>query len=154
MTACYFFKSTSSQGDIVAGRITGTAELTIGAVARQAAVRTSALRYYESVGLLRAPRRVSGRRVYDADVLGILRLVKLAQGAGFTVAEIRHLLHGFNRTTPASERWQAMAAGKLRDVKLLIDRAHEMQRVLEALMTCKCTDLADCVRPARRSAGR
>jgi MerR family redox-sensitive transcriptional activator SoxR len=138
----------------VADRTAGTAGLTIGAVARQAAVRTSALRYYESVGVLRPPRRVSGRRVYDADVLDILRLVKLAQGAGFTVAEIRRLLHGFDRTTPASERWQAMAAGKLRDVKLLIDRAREMQRVLEALMTCKCADLADCVRPARPIAAR
>jgi MerR family redox-sensitive transcriptional activator SoxR len=138
----------------VAHRTTGTAGLTIGAVARQAAVRTSALRYYESVGLLRPPRRVSGRRVYDAEVLDILRLVKLAQGAGFTVAEVRRLLHGFDRTTPASQRWRAMAAAKLRDIKLLIDRAHEMQRVLEALMTCKCTDLAECVRPARPVAAR
>ena len=32
-------------------------ELTIGAVARQAGLRPSALRYYESIGLLPAPRR-------------------------------------------------------------------------------------------------
>ena len=123
--------------------------LTIGAVARQAHVRTSALRYYESVGLLGPPRRVSGRRVYDADVLVVLRLVHLAKGAGFTVAEIRRLLHGFDRTTPASARWQAMAARKLRDVTELIGRARRMQHVLEALLTCQCVELADCVRPAR-----
>jgi MerR family transcriptional regulator, redox-sensitive transcriptional activator SoxR len=125
---------------------TGTG-LTIGAVARQAQVRTSALRYYESVGLLGPPRRVSGRRVYDADVLVVLRLIHLAKGAGFTVAEIRRLLHGFDRTTPASARWQAMAARKLRDVTELIGRARQMQRVLEALLSCKCVDLAECVRP-------
>jgi MerR family redox-sensitive transcriptional activator SoxR len=121
--------------------------LTIGAVARQAQVRTSALRYYESVGLLGPPRRVSGRRVYDAEVLVVLRLIHLAKGAGFTVAEIRRLLHGFDRATPASARWQAMAARKLRDVTELIGRARHMQRVLEALLTCKCVDLAECVRP-------
>ena len=90
---------------------------------------------------------MSGRRVYDADVLVVLRLVRLAKGAGFTVAEIRRLLHGFDRTTPASARWQAMAARKLRDVTELIGRARQMQRVLEALLSCKCVDLAECVRP-------
>jgi MerR family transcriptional regulator, redox-sensitive transcriptional activator SoxR len=130
------------------GESTGTnAGLTIGDVARQAQVRTSALRYYESVGLLGTPRRLSGRRVYDADVLIVLRLINLAKGAGFTMAEIRRLLHGFDRATPASARWQAMAAQKLRDVTELIGRARHMQRVLEALLTCKCVDLAECVRP-------
>jgi hypothetical protein len=57
------------------------------------------------------------------------------------------LLHGFDRTTPASARWQAMAARKLRDVTELIGRARQMQRVLEALLSCKCVDLAECVRP-------
>ena len=131
----------------MAEREGASAGLTIGAVARQAQVRTSALRYYESVGLLGSPRRVSGRRVYDADVLVVLRLILLAKGAGFTVAEIRRLLHGFDRTTPASARWQAMAARKLRDVTELIGRARHMQRVLQALLTCECVDLADCVRP-------
>jgi DNA-binding transcriptional MerR regulator len=92
---------------------------------------------------------VSGRRVYDADVLVVLRLIHLAKGAGFTMAEIRRLLHGFDRTTPASARWQAMAARKLRDVTELIGRARQMQRVLEALLTCKCVDLAECVRPVQ-----
>jgi MerR family transcriptional regulator, redox-sensitive transcriptional activator SoxR len=131
----------------VAERESASVGLTIGAVARQAQVRTSALRYYESVGLLGPPRRVSGRRVYDADVLVVLRLIHLAKGAGFTVAEIRRLLHGFDRTTPASARWQAMAARKLRDVTELIGRARQMQRVLEELLSCKCVDLAECVRP-------
>lgn len=132
--------------------------LAIGEVARQAGVRTSTLRYYESVGLLGPPRRVSGRRVYSADVLDVLRLVQLAKGAGFTVAEIRRLLQGFDRATPASARWQAMAARKLRDVTELIDRARDMRRVLDALLTCKCVELADCVRPpgpvTARSAAR
>jgi MerR family transcriptional regulator, redox-sensitive transcriptional activator SoxR len=138
----------------VADRTPPTAGLTIGAVARQAKVRTSTLRFYESVGLLAAPRRVSGRRVYDADVLDVLRLVNLAKGAGFTVAEIRRLLHGFDRATPASARWQAMAARKLRDVTVLIERARGMQQVLEALLTCECVELADCARPPRPATAR
>jgi MerR family redox-sensitive transcriptional activator SoxR len=44
-------------------------ELSIGEVARRTGVPASALRYYEDAGLLPAPRRVSGRRRYDAEVL-------------------------------------------------------------------------------------
>ena len=57
-------------------------KLTIGDLARQAGVRTSALRYYESVGLLAPPTRVNGRRVYDASAIDVLKLIRLAKGAG------------------------------------------------------------------------
>lgn len=122
-------------------------KLSIGDLARQAGVRPSALRYYESVGLLAAPTRVSGRRVYDPSAVDVLRLVQLAKSAGFSVAEIRKLLNGFDRTTPASARWQAMATRKLEDVNALIERAERMRDMLEKLLTCKCVQLAECVRP-------
>lgn len=121
--------------------------LMIGEVARRAGFRPSALRYYESVGLIEAPRRRSGRRFYDGDVLEVLRVVRLAQDAGFSLAEIRRLLHGFDRRTPASDRWRGLAERKLREVGALIERARRMQRLLEGLLACECRDLADCVRP-------
>src|SRR5437773_1963377 len=105
---------------------TASEELRIGQVARQAGVRTSKIRYYESVGLLSAPPRVSGRRAYERDVLDTLRLIQFAQDAGFTIAEIRHVLRGFDRLTPASARWQMVAREKLRDVATVIERAQRM----------------------------
>ena len=63
-------------------------DLAIGDVARRAGIRPSALRYYESIGLLPQPRRVNGRRRYDESTVRMLKLIQLAQGAGFTVAEI------------------------------------------------------------------
>ena len=122
-------------------------KLSIGDLARQAGVRPSALRYYESVGLLSPPTRVNGRRVYDASATDVLRLIQLAKSAGFSVAEIRKLLNGFDRTTPASARWQAMATRKLQDVGELIERAERMRDLLEKLLTCQCVQLAECVRP-------
>lgn len=129
-------------------------KLSIGDVARQAGVRTSALRYYESVGLLAPPTRVNGRRVYDASAVDVLRLVQLAKGAGFSVAEIRKLLNGFDRTTPASARWQAMASRKLEDVNALIARAEHMRELLEKLLTCECVQLSECVTPRPVALGR
>jgi hypothetical protein len=46
------------------------AGIMIGDLARRAGVATSALRYYEKVGLLTAPARASKRRQYDPGVLG------------------------------------------------------------------------------------
>lgn len=119
--------------------------LTIGQVAKEAGIRTSKIRYYESVGLLSAAPRVSGQRVYDPDVLNTLRLIQFAQDAGFSIDEIRHVLDGFDRRTPASERWQKVAKRKLQDVATLIERAQRMQRVLESLLSCECVQLSECV---------
>ena len=49
------------------------AGLTISEVARRAGLRPSAIRYYERIGILNAPPRVSGRRSYDPSVLQWLR---------------------------------------------------------------------------------
>jgi MerR family transcriptional regulator, redox-sensitive transcriptional activator SoxR len=49
-----------------------------------------------------APKRVSGRRRYGEDTVQMLKVVQLAQSAGFTVAEIQTLLHGFAPDTPAN----------------------------------------------------
>ena len=75
-------------------------ELAIGEVARRAGIQPSALRYYESIGLMPAPKRVSGRRRYEESTVQMLKVIQLAQQAGFTVAEIQTLLHGFAPDTP------------------------------------------------------
>src|SRR5258708_27669334 len=87
-------------------------ELTIGAVARQAGMRPSALRYYEGIGLLPAPRRVNGRRRYDPSTLQQLTVLRFARQAGFTIAEMQTLFHGFAPETPPAARWQALAGQK------------------------------------------
>jgi MerR family redox-sensitive transcriptional activator SoxR len=119
-------------------------QMSIGEVARRAGLRPSAIRYYEEVGVLPPPRRVNGRRVYDGGVLTRLALVRMAQEAGFTVAEIRLLAEGFTEDTPASERWRALAAAKLEEVDAVIARAKGMRRVLELALRCGCLRLEDC----------
>lgn len=122
-------------------------ELTISAVARRAGIRPSAIRYYESIHLLPAPRRSSGRRRYDASVLHRLALIQRAQEAGFTVAEIKSLFYDFAAEIPASERWQALAQRKLVEVEALIIRAQGMKRMLEeCVLQCRCPSLEECAR--------
>lgn len=119
-------------------------ELAIGEVARRAGIRTSALRYYERIGLLPAPKRVSGQRRYDARTVQLLKVIQLAQGAGFTVAEIQTLLHGFTPETPPAARWQPLARKKLEELDALIVRAQQMKQVLATGLNCGCLRLEDC----------
>jgi MerR family redox-sensitive transcriptional activator SoxR len=122
--------------------------MSIGEVARSVGVRPSALRYYESVGLLPAPERINGRRRYDGEVLrevlDRLAVVRLAQQAGFTISEIRTLLNGFSENTPPSERWRLLAEEKLPEVDALIERALSMKDLLERGLRCECLRLEDC----------
>lgn len=124
--------------------------LSIGEVARIAHVNASAIRYYEDEGLLRPIRRVGGRRIYDRTVFESLALIDLAQDAGFTMSEIKALLNGFDRATPASARWQALARRKLDEIAERIARAEQMRDLLERLLHCQCETLGQCVR--RRTA--
>jgi MerR family redox-sensitive transcriptional activator SoxR len=119
--------------------------LAIGEVARQAGVRPSTLCYYESVGLLPPPSRVHGHRRYDPGVFSLLAILRMAQSAGFTLAEMQLLVHGFSQETPASERWQQLARQKLQEVEARIAHAQQTKRILECLLRCECLRLEDCV---------
>lgn len=119
-------------------------ELSIGVVARMAGIKPSALRYYESIGLIPAPRRINRRRCYDAEVLQRIALVQLAQQAGFTIAEIQILLHGFAPDTPPAIRWQTLACQKMTELDALIEQAQRMKQVLETGLQCGCLRLEDC----------
>ena len=127
------------------------AELSIGEVAKRAGIATSAIRYYESEGLIPRTARRNGRRVFDETIDQRLALIELAKGAGFTVAEIKRLLGGFARRTPPGERWRALAEKKLVELDARIAEAKRMKRLLRILTGCECPTLADCSRALRSS---
>ena len=120
--------------------------LSIGEVAARTGVRPSALRYYESVGLLPPPPRVSGRRRYGELTVGFVTLVQLAQRAGFRVDEIRTLLHGFTPDVAPAARWQQLAAQKVVELDERIAAAQRMRSMLDERMRCDCRRVEDCAR--------
>jgi MerR family redox-sensitive transcriptional activator SoxR len=121
--------------------------LTIGEVAQKAGIRTSAIRYYESVGILPAASRINGIRHYDTSIFGWLTIIQMAQQAGFSVSEMWTLFNGFSSETSVSDRWQALARQKLVEVEALIRHAQAMKRILEEeLLLCRCLTFEECVR--------
>jgi len=127
--------------------------LRISEVARRTGLRSSALRYYERIGILPAPARSGGQRLYDETVLHRLALIDTARRTGFTLAEIRVLFFGFREGTSASARWRDLSRRKLAELDADLKRLHEMRRVLRRLSACcKCSELMECGR--RLHAGR
>lgn len=119
-------------------------ELAIGEIARRAGIQPSALRYYESIGLMPAPKRINGRRRYDAQTVQLLHVIQLAQQAGFTIAEIQALLHGFAPATPPAQRWRLLAQQKLRELDEQMLRMQQMKQILETGLQCGCLRIEDC----------
>ena len=119
-------------------------DLTIGEVARKAGLQTSAIRYYEKIGLLPKTQRIGGQRRYETSVLNYLEVINVAKRAGFRMDEIRHLFHGFGRGIPAFHRWQVLAQRKITEMDDLIARAKKMKLLLQKADRCKCLDLEDC----------
>jgi MerR family transcriptional regulator, redox-sensitive transcriptional activator SoxR len=128
-------------------------ELTISQVARQLGIRTSTIRYYESIAVLPPPRRQRpegtpgphGRRRYDASILDRLSFIQVAQALGFTLAEIQILVRERGADDGLAEQWQALARQKLADVERLIRHAQDVKRRLIQGLRCGCPNLDACI---------
>jgi len=118
-------------------------KLTIGEVASQAGVRTSAIRYYERRGVLPRAERVSGQRRYHPETVERLGLIGAAKQAGFNLEEVGELLRSSDEGS-ASKRLRELADRKLPEVEALIDRAERMKQWLELASDCGCSTLEAC----------
>jgi len=119
--------------------------LNIGELAEKVGLRTSAIRFYESVGLLPKPPRRSGWRRYDPSILDRLQVIQAAREVGFSIDEIRTLLDGFPKGESPSKRWQKLAKQKLPDLEAIIQRTLALKYLIEAGIECDCGDIALCI---------
>jgi MerR family transcriptional regulator, redox-sensitive transcriptional activator SoxR len=121
-----------------------TANLTIGELAANAGLKTSAIRFYERQRLLPEPERELGHRRYNTDTARRLEVIGIAKRAGFSLDEIRLLLDSSDAGRPAHEQLAALAERKLPHVEALIARAEAMRDWLEVARGCGCSSLDLC----------
>jgi len=100
--------------------------LAISDVARVFGLRTSAIRYYEQIGILPPP------------------VVQRAQESGFTLDEIRELFFGFRDATRPPKRWHELSERKIAELQLRMKRLKLMQTLLKQMQDCRCNALEDC----------
>ena len=67
-------------------------QLSIGALAKEAGVKVVTIRYYEQIGLLRAPTRTTGNyRAYGDEDARRLRFIRRCRDLGFSMDQVRDL---------------------------------------------------------------
>ena len=123
------------------------AALRRGQVAAAAAVNIETLRYYERRGLLAEPERSpGGHRLYPAEAVTVLRVIKAAQRLGFSLDEVAELLelgqHRHGKRVDAG--LQKRAREKLVEVEERINDLVAIRDNLTAALDAGCDDLLAC----------
>jgi MerR family transcriptional regulator, copper efflux regulator len=130
-----------------------THKFKIGQLASQAGIASSALRYYETAGLLGPGERTeAGYRLYEPEALGRLQFIQRAKALGLSLGEIRRLVDG-PHSDSESER-QALrhvVAHKIAETRSRIGELQFLDTELQELYTRMirqpgptCGHLGDC----------
>jgi DNA-binding transcriptional MerR regulator len=115
--------------------------LTIGELARRVGVATSTLRYYEELGLLPTPARISGQRRYPESAVGLVGIILLLRDVGFSLAEQKALMAS---RAFALDDWQRLARRKLAELDNQIAKAQTAREAIDHALHCPHEEIFDC----------
>jgi MerR family redox-sensitive transcriptional activator SoxR len=119
--------------------------LTIGELAARSGVATSALRYYEKMGLIRATRTGGNQRRYERAELRRVAFIRVAASVGIPLDEIGAALRSLpDSRTPTRADWAKLSAGwrgRLDEQITLLERLRDQ---LTSCIGCGCLSLQTC----------
>ena len=130
--------------------------LTIGELAHRTGVATSALRFYEERGLIRAERTESGHRRYPRPTARRVAFVVFAQRVGLTLEEVRAELDKLpTDRVPAREDWDRLTRTWSARIEARIAELERLKSGLTDCIGCGCLSLDRCaiLNPGDRLAG-
>jgi DNA-binding transcriptional MerR regulator len=110
--------------------------MTIGEVAKAAGVTASAIRFYESAGVLRPPSRRNGIRHYDPSVVEQLRVLRFYRSSGVSIEDLAAMFS--DDTASRSQNRHEIVVRRIEELDRLILDAQAMKRRLRKLLDCKC----------------
>lgn len=117
----------------------------IGEVAERAGIATSALRYYEEVGLIASGRTPTGQRRYPRDVLRRLAFIQAAQRVGLTLEEIAAALATLpGGRTPTTADWARLSRAWRARLDAEIASLERLRDDLTSCIGCGCLSLRSC----------
>lgn len=119
--------------------------LTIGDLADRSGLAVSAIRFYETHGIVRPLRNQGGHRRYGGADLRRLSFAMIAQRLGFPLAEIaRHLSALPADRAPDRQDWERIATGFRAEIALRIDALQQLADTLDGCIGCGCLSLDKC----------
>ena len=119
--------------------------LSIGDLAERTGLSVSAIRFYETKGLVAAMRNSGGqRRFLRADVRR-LSFVLIAQQLGFSIDQIRHQLSRLPAgRTPTRQDWTRISRAFRGELDRRIDTLTRLRDNLDGCIGCGCLSLQRC----------
>lgn len=122
-----------------------THDLAPGDVARRAGVAVSALHFYEREGLIASVRTVGNQRRYHRDVLRRIAFVRVSQGVGISLADIREALATLPEgRTPTKADWSRLSRSWRTTLDERISRLEKLRDTLDDCIGCGCLSMQSC----------
>jgi MerR family transcriptional regulator, redox-sensitive transcriptional activator SoxR len=119
--------------------------LTIGELSARSGVATSALRYYEKLGLIRAGRSGGNQRRYERSELRRVAFIRIAAQVGVPLEEIGTALAELpDRRTPTKADWARLSARWQRRLDEQIRLMERLRDKLTGCIGCGCLSLRTC----------
>lgn len=119
--------------------------LTIGEVSQRSGVAASALRFYESRGLIRSERAGSGHRRYRRSVLRQIAFIVFAQRIGLSLETIGEELAKLpGDFAPTRDDWARLSSSWTHRIDERIAELERLKRGLTQCIGCGCLSLDRC----------
>lgn len=119
--------------------------LTIGEVARRTGVATSALRFYESKGLIASTRTDGNQRRFARSVIRVVSVIRAAQAVGISLEEMRAALDALPRgRTPTRSDWARLSRSWRDRLDQQIAELQALREDLTDCIGCGCLSLETC----------
>lgn len=119
--------------------------LTIGALSQRSGVAPSALRYYESQGLLTAERTSGNQRRYRRSTLRRVAFIRAAQRVGLTLDEVAEALRTLPEgRAPTKADWSRLSRSWRPRIDAQIARLELLRERLDGCIGCGCLSLRSC----------
>ena len=123
----------------------GSDPIGIGELSRRTGVAASALRYYESEGLIGADRSPTNQRLYRRETIRRVSFVRVAQELGLSLDEIRASLDELpGSRTPDEGDWERLSANWRPRIDAQIARLERLRDRLDKCIGCGCLSLRVC----------
>lgn len=119
--------------------------LSIGDLAIRTGLSVSAIRFYETRGLVTPDRNSGGQRRYEGSDIRRLSFVMIAQQMGFTIEQIGALLKDLpNGRTPTQKDWTRISKKFRVSLDERIAMMERMRDNLDGCIGCGCLSLKRC----------
>ena len=119
--------------------------LTIGQVAERTGAATSALRYWEDLGLIASVRTTGNQRRYERATIRRVSFIRAAQRVGLSLEEIGAALSTLpDARTPTASDWARLSRAWRGRLDEQIRRIEKLRDQLDSCIGCGCLSLRTC----------